>query len=304
MSSRKQYEQIIEQGLYVLMQASTLLYDQKTIVDKLTLIGRKVSPASFNKICKGKRVGDKTLKLVAVGLQELIALELNYVFDGQTNQFIANATKDWTPTIVEQKQTEDQGMAMAQQGLRFHEGGRMPIPEKVKFMQMAQQEITIVGVRLRQFCAYFTARSDAEFKNHIIAILARGVNINCYLLSPHSTKALLYFEDRSAVFSKEKHGEQKTKEVINDFIHIIEELEQLQLKGKLRLYAYKHIPQNYFLVLDGDTYNGQMQVSHYLYGVLRSKTPIISIRKRYEAAVFKLYMKSLKAICDNASLIR
>ncbi len=296
------YLQLIKNGTELLGQHAETLYKQSTIVEKLKALKVDTNTSTFSKACNGKHLTAKTLKPIADGLKILIKSELNYAFNEDFCTFEEDTNdRTWQKVIV--KLVNENTAADDLKALHVYRDGRLPIPEKASFIQKAQQEVIIFGTRLNQFTNYFTERNDGEYANHVRDALARGVHFHCYLLNPDRNIAQLYFDD----LAKAMHKEEKSIGVIQKNIEKLKKLREKfqaeECKGQLHLYQYNHIPNFYLHSIDAKTPNGEMHISHYLYGLRRSNCPVLTFTKCAEPLLFEKYWTSFKAMTKNANCI-
>ena len=299
MSVRRKNEMIFSTAYKLLQSHEKTLYTQVDICQRLAIVGKKVSNSLFNKLVKGNRIGDKSLKKIVDGLQEIIKVELGMEYDGTSEKFtLVDANESVSPIILHIKEKTPIPDSPA-----FHPGGRRTIEEKVDFIAPAQKEVIFLGARLNQFSSYFINRKDADFKEHIIKLLKKGVSIKCYMADPDSNSARFYFEDRSSFLAKEKYGERVIPGVIADLLEIKKELNRLAPQGKFGIYTYNHLPPAHYISVDAQTAMGKILVANYLFGIPRSKVPVIEVHRQYDAKLFDLYKRSLMALTENAKEI-
>jgi hypothetical protein len=275
-------------------------YKQVTIVRKLKNLDFKISKPSFSNILNGRRAGSDALWIASNGIRELVAQELNYCWDGE--DFVEDKTRTRKLLIVPDRPEKEPGHEHPA-GFLFHESGRLSIAEKVNFFSSAQVELVEFGITLNTFSSYFFSRSEEEFKVHIETLLDKGINIKCYLLDPASNEALLYFNDRSRAIEEEKNTPEKIKEAIRRLEKVHREFAEKRYTGAFEVYAYKHIPSNYFLIVDGESLNGKMMASHYLYGERRANCPVIEFSKKDHRSLFRRYWNSYLALAKDAKRI-
>ncbi|MEM6700873.1 MAG: hypothetical protein AAF599_20895, partial [Bacteroidota bacterium] len=254
-------------------------------------------------IMNDKEVGLKILNKASEGIEVIILREIGKYYEekSQTFELTAEAkSPNWKPDLIEPSKQEKE-----ERGFIYHDAGRLPLDQKMNFLEQAKEEIVEVGVRLNTLSAHFEHRSEHEFKNRITALLERGVNIKFYLLDPFSNEALLYFKDRStANFQKqEAQSPEVIKAAIEKLKRVVEEYQALHLKGRLELYTYRHIPYNNFLIIDGETAHGQMRVSHYMYGIKRANSPVVEISKNKNASLYRRYWRSYSAFVRDANKV-
>lgn len=298
MSKKQESEwiQIIQSGFQLLEEK--LAYKQINIVNKLNILEHSVSPATLNKVLNDKGGGKSTLKIIAEGIQKIIASELGYQYNKEQNIFLFSPEEEnWRPFLIPEQAEEND---TAEEKIIFHAGGRLSIEKKVEFMQRAQREIIEVGVRLHTFSEYFTSRSENEFAMHIEALLKKGVNLKLYLLDPDSNESRIYFNDRGKVQKSELQAIESTKTVIQQLQEIKADFEKKKLSGQFDVFSYKHIPYNHFLITDGETSLGRMMLSHYIYGIRRADCPVIEFSKAVDKNLYERYWKSLQYYIEGA----
>jgi len=290
--------EIIKEGFKLLKKKKQ--YDQLTVVNKLKYLNFSVSPATFGKILKDERVGDHTLSMVSNGMQKLMVEELDLKWNNLG--YVELNTPDWKPTEVREATPKVLSVAL-NPGFTFHTEGRLEIQQKVKFISRAQKEVVEFGVTLNTFTSYFKSRKDSEFKIHVETLLKAGVNFKCYLLDPECNEASAYFEDRRREQDDEIINVEPIRDSIRKLGAIKKEIEGAGYQGKFEVFTYKHIPYNYFMVVDGNTPNGSMMVSHYIYGVPRAKSPVLEFTKSDNHDLYKRYWNSYQKLIKGAKAI-
>jgi hypothetical protein len=274
-----------------------LVYKQSSVVHKLEILGFKVSTASFSNIINDRPVGLPTLSIAAKGIQLLMEKEMDMAFDVILLDYFPKNTPDWVSSIVEEHTDSPSGAAAS---LILHDG-RVSTQQKTAFFANAKKEVIEVGVRLNSFSSYFFSQKETAYRQPMIDLLKRGVNVKGYLLDPNSQEARIYFEDRGRVQSTEKDAIEDIKNVIKKLRAVCAEFEAMNLEGKFEIFLYKHIPYNLFFVVDGGEKEGaQMMVSPYLYGVKRADCPVIQIAKKDNSHVFRKYYESMELFIAGA----
>jgi hypothetical protein len=291
--------EIIKAGYALLYKEKQ--YHQLTVVNKLKYLNITVSPATFGKILKDEPVGDIMLSKVCDGMQRLILFELDCKWNGFG--FEKLYTPDWKP--VEVRETKQQTLSIVlNPGFIFHTEGRLEIQQKVRFISMAQKEVVEFGVTLNTFSSYFKSRKDSEFKTHVELLLQKGVNFKCYLLDPECNEAAVYFEDRRREQEDEIINIEPIRDTIRKLATIKKGIEEAGWPGKFEVFIYKHIPYNYFMIVDGATPNGSMMVSHYLYGIPRAKCPVLEFTKSDNHDLYWRYWNSFQKLTKGAKAIQ
>lgn len=299
MTKRKQFQFIVQQGFQLLKAEK--LYKQVDVLGKLQTLGYEISPASLSNILKNKKTGDEVLKKAAKGIKAIIGSELAFFFDETLQQFIPNKENQERVIIS----AYDPSRPDQQKKLRYLANGRPRIQEKLEFLETAQNEIVEMGLRLRTFTDYFFSRNEHEFAIPIKQLMKKGVQLKLYLLDPDSNAARLYFEDRSLADGQEE--EKESSEIIKRVIRKLKKLKQVLkeegLAENLRIYAYRHIPYNHFLIVDGHTQVGKMMISHYMYGIKRADCPVVEFSRQADKDLYRKYWKSFQALIQNAKRI-
>ncbi|MBL7828867.1 MAG: hypothetical protein JNJ57_19690 [Saprospiraceae bacterium] len=272
-------------------------YSQKTILDKLETLGSSISTATLSNILTGKRtVGIVKLGRVAKGLEEILKAELDLKYDSEKGEFIKLNSKDWQPYVIPGKAI----MTPDQPDIQIFSNGRITVQQKTEFIAEARKEVIEVGARLNSFSSYFFSQNESEYKNHIIALLKKGVHIRSYLLDPVSKEAMMYFNDRAEVLPLEKESIEDMKKIIYKLKLVQAEFRKMNLAGNFEIYTYKHIPFSQFLIVDGAEVGGKMMMSHYLYGIKRADCPVFEISRANHSRLFKKYWESVQLFLRNA----
>ena len=281
-------------------QATELLklhgpYTQVTIVNKLGVLGINISPASFTNILKNKKVSDRRLKNVADGLRKILERELD--MEWKENGFVKKETPGFQPDTVPIPLTEK-----GQIGFNIHQSGRVSILEKVSFILGACKEVIEFGVTLNKFTSNIYSGNKAEYRDHIEALLKKGVDFKCYLIK-EGNNAGLYFEDRAKQLKEEADYSRRIKNNIERLSCVHSELNAHGYPGRFEIFSYDHIPNNYFLVVDAGIPSGKMMVSHYLYGIRRSDCPVMEFTRKDTPILFMRYRDSSNALTKDATAL-
>ncbi|MEM6699216.1 MAG: hypothetical protein AAF599_12510, partial [Bacteroidota bacterium] len=73
------------------------------------------------------------------------------------------------------------------------------------------------------------------------------------------------------------------------------------LSGKLEVSVYRHFPQGYYLVVDGEEEGAKMQFAPYLFGLPRSESPVQEIHQKEQPILFEKYWNSLNKLIGHAT---
>lgn len=272
-------------------------YKQITLVKKLSVLEYEISPPSFSLAIRGKPVGDEVLSITSNGLDELVWQELGYTW--QNDHYRYTPTEDWLARIV----AIEQKVSAPKNGFIFHDHGRVAIHQKVNFFSQAEKQIIELGITLNTFSSYFFNRNEYEFKIPVMDVLKRGVDFHCYLLAPDCNEARLYFEDRSRIIPEEQQGIEKIKASLERLQKISAFFEEEGLPGNFRVFTYRHIPTNYFLLVDPGSPQGEMMISHYIYGQLRAQCPVLEIHRKNNSSLYRRYWLSAQHFINDAKAI-
>lgn len=288
----------IEQKIKLIKSGFKLLevekgYSQSKVVLKLNQLGCSITNPTFNKIIKNKGAGKSTITKVADKIQDVIKKELCKEYNGfQKWKTIENCTPEIIPTDEANENRK---------GLIIHPEGRLEIAEKVEFMASATKEVVEFGITLNTFSSYFMSRSPREFKTPLLNLLERGVDFKCYLLDPDWNEANMYFNDRKSVVNVGKSDIEKIRDALSILKIFSQEVASLELEGKFEVFKYRHLPNNYFLIVDkGIHTQSKMMVSNYLFGHPRAHCPVLEFYRSAQPTLFIRYLDSFEAISKNA----
>jgi len=291
---KKQQIAIIQVGVELLKEKQG--YSQLAIVEKLELLNFKVSEAALSKIVRNNEGGNKILKIAAEGIQELIRREIGV--EWEETKYSDTLGSDWKQTLI--KETETTAHPLVNPGFTFYEDGRLPIAQKVDFISEAKQEVIEFGVVLNTFAGYFFSRNEKEFKQHVQGLLTKGVHFKCYLLDPDCEETNMYFSDLAKHLPDELKSIGKIREAIEKLGKVQQQFINAGYRGTFEIFAYQHIPANYFMTVDGDSPDGKLMVSHYVYGLSRANCPVLEFSKKNNPALYDRYWDSLKMLAQNA----
>lgn len=179
--------------------------------------------------------------------------------------------------------------------LTLHEGGRPSIAEKVAFFRNAKYEVVELGIALRTFISYFEQRPSHEFKDHILELLRHGVVLKCIAMDPDSEVAKKYAEDRD-----EKELLDRIRTSLKALLTLRDEFKQLNIPGKIEIYAYPHIPYFHAVCVDGDKANGRIFISPYMYATKRAESPGFEFSRSEHQVLFNKYWVSVKNLLTDS----
>jgi hypothetical protein len=282
------------QGIQLLQEEKW--YTQKTLFEKLQALGFKASTASVNKLLLGKPVGILTLRQIQLGVQEIIRRELGMHYDAGLQAYVAGADPNWEPEPVQPKS----GIG---RGITFHADGRLSLQYKTAFIAEARERVIELGLQLKGLTTYFSGQNYRAYQDHVVRLLHKGVQLHNYLLEPECREAAVYLSDLALEMPDAADGIQELKRICEKFRRIRADLAARQLPGEYQVWAYRHVPCGWFLVVDGHLPGGKMLVSPYLYGVSRADCPVIEIHKREQPALFRVYWKALQGMMRGANAL-
>ncbi len=180
--------------------------------------------------------------------------------------------------------------------IRVHEDGRLSLADKVAFLEGARSEVIEFGVGLQTYVSYFLSRRSGEYADHVVALLRRGVRVKCAALDPDFEGASLYCADR---------GEPEYADAIRAMIPKLDRIRGEVLAraggGSFELYLYAHLPSFHAVVVDGaDERRARMTVSNYLFGIPRSRCPVLQFSKSSSPTLFATYWGSIQRLLDGS----
>ncbi len=291
---RQQYLNIVQKGFALLEEQKD--YSQANVLGKLATLQITCSPALFSNIIKLSKAGNLSLKAVSQGVITIVTSELGCIFDESSQTFIKQENGNWEKKVIPDSSIK----SAITNGIEFHLDGRVKVEYKTEFFSSAEKEVIEIGLRLNTFTNYFTSLNPTIYKNHIIDLLKKGVDVKAYLIDPESNEARLYFEDRARYQRQEKKGTEDVQRIIERLAEVVEEINAQGYTGKFHVYKYKHMPYANFFVVDGDAKKGKMIVSHYIYGVKRAEGPSWEFSKQSNNHLFTIYWESVQKYIENA----
>ena len=179
----------------------------------------------------------------------------------------------------------------------------MAVAEKVAFFRDAKHEVIEFGVTLSRFSNNLVSGSREEFRKYVESLLQRGVNFKCYLLNPSCNEARLYFGDRKTINLEEGRYERKIEDATFRLRAIQAEFVQAGYPGSFEVFTYEHVPYNYFMVVDMKSEHCKMVISHYMYGIKRSDSPVFEFTRKSNQELYNRYSRSIEALMRNAKRI-
>lgn len=230
--------------------------------------------------------GKASLIKFAEGLMWIIASKKRLIYDFTKEKFIPVSTDLRADSEIVTASTSTYK-------LRTHENGRRSVAEKIEFIKDAKHEVIEMGVRLNTFSKYFIGRNDSEFKDHIVALLERGVEFKCLMMDPEAAFTRYYFEDRAKANPRELKAFKEMPQILEDLKLVQNEINSMDLPGKMRIFLYHNFPYHHYLTVDGAEGWGKMMYSSYIYGEKRANCPVVEL---YQYGSPTLYLRHWKAI--------
>ncbi len=181
--------------------------------------------------------------------------------------------------------------------VRIHGAGRLPVADKLRLMETAEDEIIEFGIGLSTFTSYFTGLNPGLWREPVRDLLARGVSLRCYALDPDSPAASTYLESRNEATYKDR-----IRQSLEALGGIRQEFRDEDLAGSLELFTYGTLPAFYALGIDvGSNRSGAaMHFSPYLPGLRRAECPVIELSRVADPDMFDRVARSIRAQIDSA----
>lgn len=298
---------IVIKGIRLLKENEQLPLTQKQIQKELSALGYKVSAPTISNFINYEdsakerpQIGKQMQKMMATGIQQLIALKLSRVYNEEEKQYLFKEGVTLDPKIIKSIPSIPQPKAMLPKGIYYHIGGRRDEEDKIELMKHTQPGDVIIemGLRLNSFSTYFLLKRDDKFKNHIEQLLQSGVHLHCLLLKHDGQFAEAYFKDRAKVLPKELAAFEQMPRILEDLKSVRKEFNKKGYKGKIKLFQYDNCPQYHALVA-----KDKMYITHYIYGIERRNGPVLEIHQPEQPALFEKYLTSINYIIKNAEPI-
>lgn len=278
-------------------------FNHKNLLIKLQEVQFNTTPATLTNIKKqiiegnpGRKIslGRDLLKKMAKAFILVIESNWPWKYDPVANEFIKpEKTEDFIDPEPETPSNQAHGIII-------YQDGRRSTSEKIQFIKNAKKEIIEVGIRLHTFSQYFSSRRKSEFRDHVVDLLKKGVNMKYLMMDPFSEMTKLYFMDRAKALSDEAKAYEQMPQILEDLKKIKEDLNQLGYPGRFELFTYENFPYNHYMMVDPDEDNGKLLLSSYIHGIRRAHCPVMEIRKSTAGVTFNTYLESLKLILKEA----
>lgn len=291
----EQKAELIKKGFKLLTISKG--YSQSEVVAKLKRLQFQTSTPVFNRLIKNDDFSSSSLIKIFEGMKVLIKKELCFAI-GENRDWIK--LENCKTETVSLENENDQ----SQKGFVFHQEGRLEVAQKVDFFSTAKSEIIEFGITLNMFTIYLMNKNPKEFRNPLLELLKKGVQIKCYLLDPEWNGTRQYFEDRKTVLKEDVNGIEKIRTSLRRFKIFNSEISTKDYRKNLEIYTYRHFPSNYFLAIDKDAKSiPKMMVSNYLFGEKRAYCPVIEFTRQDQPILFHRYKDSLEKIIKGAKKV-
>lgn len=169
--------------------------------------------------------------------------------------------------------------------------GRPSVSEKTDLIRTAKEEVIYLGIAHRTFTSYFEQRPSREYKEPFFNLLETGITIKCIAIDPDSDAAQKYANDRG-----ETELINNVKLSIKILKKLADEFNQNNPKGKFEIYLSSHLPCFSATCVDGNTVNGRLLISPYLYGIKRAEMPHFEFSRFDHEVMFEKYWLSIQKI--------
>lgn len=283
-------------------------YKQNEIVEKLNVLGIKISKSSFNIIYnlkqneeKGKTVSLTLMKTTCDGLEKILRVEKGLFFNDSLNALCNVEDENWSASVIK---TDMDSIINNHQSVTIYQRGRRPVSSKINLVERSQVDFIELGLRLRTFASHFFDENEHEYKIPIINKLKAGLNFRCYLLNPRGRFAADYFNDRAKVQRQEISAFEEMKDILERLKMIRDELNTQSTRGKMEIYLLNSYPYLHASISDGGQPNGKMFISHYMYGISRANSPVIEITRKDNPIMYKKYWESVLHTISQASKLK
>jgi class 3 adenylate cyclase len=193
--------------------------------------------------------------------------------------------------------TRSSFLRSTKESFQLNESGRLPLSDKVAFLESTKSEVIEIGVGLSTFASYFHKFDKTLFKEPIRRLIKRGVSFKCLAIDPDAPTSKIYCQDRD-----EADYLRDVKTAIGQLRRVKEEFRQEGLSGALELYLYSHLPYYHAMCSDiGEdrpSRGGRMVVSNFLFATKRSDCPVIRFSARSNPNLFETYWRSVRALVN------
>jgi hypothetical protein len=181
------------------------------------------------------------------------------------------------------------GVGVREDGSVIHHSGRLPPSYTGRFLQGAQNEITIIGSSLRSFVGYFESRPEAEVRRPIVEALERGARVTILFLDPDCAAAKFCMKDRSE------------QPLIRDIRRSLDKARSLRrelspMKGpRLDIRTYQQYPALQIKRVDDGTKSARLLFYHYLPSLRRPELPYFEVHRENNPHLYTPYSR----VCDH-----
>lgn len=271
------------------------------MVDLLTLQGQQVEVYGAA-VDRCSRIASFALPgqiLIDLPLLEVIRAQLRdrpQIVLGQGHRRILKGVGD---TELFEVSTVEAGLRQyVHTPFRVHDGGRLPIADKVYFVRDARNCVIEMGTGATTFARFFSGHRPSEFRDHIENLLAKGVRFTLLVMDPDWEHTDTFL------------GCRREKSYLNDIRGSLallkSERERLLLKGvpgEFDIRLYRAFPEMHLLAVDPeDEMTGRMLASPYCYGLPRAESPVFEFSRLSNLTLFMKYWKGLISLMNERSV--
>ncbi len=303
MSHEKDFRQAILKGLHLLSKdIYGPGYSAISIIAKLKFFDVNISPSDMSKLKKklmeNEKVAPRRLKEISEGLGKIIESELQTIFDPTVSKYVKTSNPTEESSLIPVPETKAPILPFI-----YHDRGRLVTLQKTKYIKSSTKEVIELGAKIEQFKNYFTTRADYEYKDYILKLLEKGVDMKYFMLEPNSPAAKVYFQERAKADKDELAALNQLPKILDMLVEIAKEMKAYNFKGNFEIHTYNIIPYNHFLSIDRRLSNAKMVISHYVYGLKRAKSPVVSFTKKQNKGLYNRYLLSLEAYLKQSKKI-
>lgn len=296
--SESVYQKIVSQALKRLICKEG--YSQMDIFQKLQQLDIGVSRASISNLWNNNRKASlPLLRKAAEGLQKIMERELCLKYDTKIASFTSIEDCVARPIIFE-KEAVHNNTVPSYSIL----DGRLNVSDKVALYENANFEVIELGLQLRSFKSYFSAKRESAFIDPLSKKLEEGVNFKCYIADSDGSFFRRYMEDRAVTQATELDVLEEAKKTTMELRNLFLQLNRNGSKGRMELFKYNHFPYYHASISDGSTERGLLYISPYLYGVSRANAPVIKVSRKANKVLYRKYWRSIKALIESKRITR
>lgn len=208
-------------------------------------------------------------------MQSRNSLRLNLISNGQAVVTKHLASEAWVPIEI-RRNTQRELSIHLNKGFVFHTEGRLEIQRK-KLNSLVLRKRRWLNLESRSTLLLLISIQERIVNSRTMLkhCLKKESTSSAIYWIIESNEASVYFEDRRRGQDDEIINVEPIRDTVTRRLSSIKKaIEDKGYPGKFGVFTYKHVPYNYFMIVDGGTPNGSMMVSHYIYGIPRGKCPV------------------------------